>query len=91
MDNKSLANDRRLEVNQLLLNTMEAFYDQNQGRSVLMEASKKLGCVGESLPNVVAAVKEEDPDKIAKEIDLLTTKFAEARKHLEKAVSLTKK
>ena len=91
MDNKSLPNDRRLEVNQLLLNTMEAFYDQNQGRSVLMEASKKLGCVGESLPNVVAAVKEEDPDKIAKEIDLLTTKFAEARKHLEKAVSLTKK
>ena len=82
---------RRLEVNQLLLNTMEAFYDQNHGRSVLMEASKKLGCVGEALPNVVAAVKEGDPDNIAKEIDLLTAKFVKARKHLEKAVSLTKK
>jgi N-acetylated-alpha-linked acidic dipeptidase len=90
MQDHALSKDQHAEINQLLLNTMQAFYDQNEGRNVLMEASKKLGCAGEPLPNVTEAVRAGDPDKIKEALSLLSLKFAEARKYLEMASALSK-
>ncbi|HSE41727.1 MAG TPA: M28 family peptidase, partial [Acidobacteriota bacterium] len=88
---KSLQEEEKKRLNELLVQAMNSFYDQRTGKGVLMETSSKLGCVGEALPRVSEASESRNISTLKIEVGVLTKKFLDARQFLEEADSLAKK
>ncbi len=87
---RQLSPHSRLAANGFLLNAIQAFYEPDGNKNVLMESSTILGCAGEALSGLSDAFRSDNEEQIRTASKHLKSAFSRSKQFLEKVTGILK-